>query len=234
VLSLLPTNALAPPPRPAAADGAAVATCARAAATSSSLLFTSTFDAMDPAFPARLQPLAGLVHHSARFPVVSPAGTVKRLEGSCSPQAFRLVDGGYFDNSGVQTTLELIDTLREIKTKDGEAIAFTPILLVVRNSASEDIAKGSAGPFPETSAVLGTLLAVRGAHAVLARDTAARRIPACHIVELNVRPNSNAPLGWSLSRGVRKQLDDDAKDRAQKTAPYVDRLLALRGEEECR
>ena len=45
----------------------------------------------------RQQPLAGLVHHSARFPVVSPAGTVTRTPGRPDCAAgLPPVDGGYF------------------------------------------------------------------------------------------------------------------------------------------
>ena len=51
----------------------------------------------------------GVLLHSARFPVVSPAGSVLDMSKPGHPLVARLIDGGYFDNSGVVTALELID-----------------------------------------------------------------------------------------------------------------------------
>ncbi len=51
--------------------------------------------------------LSTMAASSARFPVVSPAGTVRAGEAS-----FRFVDGGYFDNSGAETLLGVIEHLQ--------------------------------------------------------------------------------------------------------------------------
>jgi len=236
VLSRLPPYALmarsaapleaCPDEKRAAAAGTPQAT---AIAQPPKRVFTATFDGMDPAFAARTQPLAGLVHHSARFPVVSPAGTVRRTTAGrpCDLAEFRLVDGGYFDNSGVQTTLELIDTLR------GFGKPFRPVLLIVRNDASEAIAQESSGGlFPETSAVLGTLLAVRGAHAVLSRETAGRQLPDLDTIPLQVTKDSGAalaPLGWALSKAVRDAMDADADGVARNRADKLGRALQVSG-----
>jgi len=94
--------------------------------------FTDTLDVMDPASSASRQSLAGLVHHSARFPVLSPAGTIERRHADEPAQPWRrLVDGGYFDNSGAQTALELIRQLIDDPPQGMPPIR--PILLVVRN-----------------------------------------------------------------------------------------------------
>jgi hypothetical protein len=53
-------------------------------------------------------PLSTAVHNSARFPFVSPAGRIERRDG----QSYgALVDGGYFENSGLTT---LGDVRREV------------------------------------------------------------------------------------------------------------------------
>jgi hypothetical protein len=44
---------------------------------------------------------------SARFPLVSPSGTVRTYDG-----AHRFVDGGYFDNSGAETLLGVVEHLQ--------------------------------------------------------------------------------------------------------------------------
>ncbi|MGE0022793.1 MAG: patatin-like phospholipase family protein [Hyphomicrobium sp.] len=63
-------------------------------------------------------PLSAAVSASARFPLVTPPAVVGR--GSSARQ---LVDGGYFENSGVQTAINLIESLK----------------------APEDVATGPAG-----------------------------------------------------------------------------------------
>jgi hypothetical protein len=70
------------------------------------------------------QPMAGLMHHSARFPVASPAGTLTDYVDSIHwmtrrPPVAHLVDGGYFDNSGIVTALETIRQASESPAAQG-------------------------------------------------------------------------------------------------------------------
>lgn len=63
------------------------------------------------------------VLNSARFTYVSPAGTVigckKDTDGKCAEFIWgRVVDGGYFENSGIATLMDLIDAM---KPQDGAA-----------------------------------------------------------------------------------------------------------------
>jgi hypothetical protein len=61
-------------------------------------------------------PLSAVVHNSARFTYVSPAGTL--IDASSinhKKQSMRqLVDGGYFENSGMSTLAELMALLRSV------------------------------------------------------------------------------------------------------------------------
>jgi hypothetical protein len=190
--------------------------------------FVNTFDAMQPGSMARRQSLAGLVHHSARFPLVSPAGTV-RIEGAAGevPPSFRLVDGGYFDNSGVQSALDLIFALGKVP-----GIApFRPLLLVVRN-ADEPLAsqpphaQGASKLFPESGSIALALLNVRASHAVTARGTA-KRLLGDDLIDLVVpHAYAEAPLGWALSAAARKALDEGAKSVAESAAPRIAQRIA--------
>jgi len=139
----------------------------------SSADFTDVPELMAPACSTALQPLAGQVHHSARFPVVSPAGRIDQrgtdalcgerfrpespLEMARATQksvesvrpvdgepAVRLVDGGYFENGGLTTAIEVIRAIespaRDPEAADGAAmpsatslVAPRPLLLVLRN-----------------------------------------------------------------------------------------------------
>ncbi|WP_281806148.1 hypothetical protein [Methylocystis echinoides] len=67
---------------------------------------------------------------SARFPIVSPAGTI-RAKGDGGQNGDRVVDGGYFENAGITTALDVARALR------GQGV--TPILLWVQNDPTIDL-----------------------------------------------------------------------------------------------
>ena len=73
--------------------------------------------------------LAGATHNSARFPVVSPAGSL--VSSSRGASLGRVVDGGYFENYGALTAFDLVDTLR------WEYDLF-PFVLLVTNDPSDN------------------------------------------------------------------------------------------------
>ncbi len=54
-------------------------------------------------------PLSSAVHMSARFTYVSPAGTVRTKPAGKK----RVVDGGYFENSGALSARQILDVLRD-------------------------------------------------------------------------------------------------------------------------
>ncbi len=76
---------------------------------------------------------------SARFPVVSPAGVI-RAKGDSGVNGDRVVDGGYFENAGLTTALDVARALKARK--------ITPIVLWVRNDPiidEEDYKSKDAG-----------------------------------------------------------------------------------------
>lgn len=188
-------------------------------------LYLNAMPVMAADLDTRRQSLAGLVHHSARFPVVSPAGRVERPVRAGCPTALRLVDGGYFDNSGVQTVIDLVLRLRE-----QSPTPFRPVLLVVRNAASplcEQQVDAQIAPSrvaPELTSVISALANARGSHAVAARAGLSRA--GIDVIDLAVQERTdaaNAPLGWALSDRVRTSLDEAAKDVAARAAPLLAR-----------
>jgi hypothetical protein len=104
---------------------------------------------------------------SARFPGVTPAASV-----SCDDVKLRLVDGGYFENSGLTTAIEVT---REILPKAIAQGASIYIISIENGDASPDwrYARGlpSAGPSEYFSEALSPFRAMEGsrqAHADLA------------------------------------------------------------------
>jgi hypothetical protein len=81
-------------------------------------------------------PLSEVVLNSARFTYLSPAGTLQTSSTvpSPSPAGFQLVDGGYFENSGTATLLEVIQRLRAIAASVAQPIRI--IVLHISNDPS--------------------------------------------------------------------------------------------------
>ena len=117
---------------------------------------------------------------SARFPIISPAGVLRREKGEMGD---RVVDGGYFENAGITTALDLAEALKRQNV--------TPAILWVQNDPTSDhviattpprpAATPSVGPLDRSlsTAALGilaapvdTLIATRAGHGAEAADLA--------------------------------------------------------------
>ncbi|WP_199097801.1 hypothetical protein [Dyella sp. ASV21] len=75
-------------------------------------------------------PLSEVVLNGARFTYINPAGTL--LANAANPPVparVQLVDGGYFENSGATTLLEVMRLLRERATQRGKTLRFLVIHL---------------------------------------------------------------------------------------------------------
>lgn len=194
-------------------------------------------DAMGDGFSADTQSVAGLVHHSARFPALSPAGTIDREipgpDGLRREPAFRLVDGGYFDNSGAQTVLDLVQHLCD------RGPAFRPVVLLVRNAPEPLESQNQPGDvrpsglFPEAGSIVMALYNARSAHAVNARLALKSRL-GDDLIDVVVPPDSQAadadpPLGWTLSRAVQRAYDATASEVAGTLAGSLRQRLQAAG-----
>lgn len=123
------------------------------------------YDVGCPRLPADKAPdtasisLSGAVHNSARFTYVSPAGRLKNLSDCTGAGPFsdaRIVDGGYFENSGAATIVQLLGALDssrqshdtsspENQGQEGvrNRVGTRPVLLLIRNSpGTEPYCKG--------------------------------------------------------------------------------------------
>ena len=73
--------------------------------------------------------LSTAAHNSARFPLISPPGAVRNRQNQVID---RIVDGGYIDNYGALTALELAQAIHAIEPK------LAPFVLAVSNDPDED------------------------------------------------------------------------------------------------
>ena len=169
---------------------------------------------------------------SARFPWVSPAATVPATEIPADSSAkMRLVDGGYFDNSGADTALDLIQALAGKVNQINNEADNQRVDLPGQNFprvALKLIALGG-GKYPvrdsfalgESMEPIRTLLSTRESRAYIAINRAARTLPSKETVirvgetaetitikDMRIaalaNPFYDLPLGWAMSLRTRE------------------------------
>ena len=153
-------------------------------------------------------PLSTAALLSARFTYVSPAGLIDTRD-TAGPRWKRLVDGGYFDNSGATTAQELARVLLE---SGGPRLRL--IVLHLPNAPEPPSARLNAKHktysrlefLSEVFAPVQTLLNTRGARGTQAVSYLGRE-QAIELLRIQPQRNPvNAPLGWVLSGQVRHDL----------------------------
>lgn len=171
------------------------------------------------------------VLHSARFPIVSPAGKLG---------AQRLVDGGYADNSGA------ITLLRVMLDDKPHGSADTPRLINIDGNppqASRCLPEGSGKP-PILTA-FRALLEARSAHAALAvqhfKQAVGERsldvtldLEKHNFIDANqgelceqVRRANHAPLGWYLSYGAATTMEPSVMQGADQICASLGEVCKL-------
>ena len=184
-----------------------------------------------PFISLRLSTAAGI---SARFPWVAPAATVDAENGTLleSARKIRLVDGGYVDNSGVETALDIrevlekriseinanMDAKRASRTSDIEKYPRVVLKLIVLGGGNYPT-RTSFG-LAETAEPIRALLSTRQSRAYVAINRALRIMPptvhelsvhgvASKVVTSDLRIAKlqnqyyDLPLGWTISLRTR-------------------------------
>jgi hypothetical protein len=127
-------------------------------------------------------PFSTAVHNSARFPWISPAGHLDLQDGD---EHGHLVDGGYFENSGLATLREMFDAIAPLHDN-------VYVLYLCNDPAScarddlpveEPVAPTAA---TEWFAPVRGLLQTRNARTSLARAALRSAVHADHFLQLNV------------------------------------------------
>ncbi len=184
------------------------------AVTSSLSPASSRFVALDDLVNLVDRPirLSTAVHMSARFTYVSPAGLVGK-----GRDRRRVVDGGYFENSGAMTAAELLAVMRDTCGRDDicrdPAIVF--VALVVINDPGNPFASAASQPkrlrfLRETLIPPVTLFRTRTARGYLAQQFLEQQVGSdCTIrFVLATEPGeSKVPLGWMLSGATRTRMN---------------------------
>ena len=154
--------------------------------------------------------VATAVHNTARFPYISAAGRLRAKNGE---NLGHLVDGGYFENTGADTLLDLLRYLKQ----SASPLSVRFIVVVLLNSPPELHLNDPARiPWRETASLgeafspLRALLQTRIARGDLALRRLREVVEPGDVVEFRVCSDSGlreAPLGWQLSQEMVDVLD---------------------------
>jgi len=157
---------------------------------------------------------------SARFPYISPSGKLtgpaNRGRGTGSPcdkvpdksGTVFVGDGGYRDNTGTSTLLEVWDKVRMHLQDAGADKCITPVFVQINSGYENRSATRSSGRLYESIGPLTGGVAVFGTRDVAGPQLARARFDD-HYIEFSLRahPAVQAPLGWSLSESATEDLE---------------------------
>ncbi len=171
-------------------------------------------------------PLKTAASLSSRFPIITNGGLIQKdsvdQTGRNRRYGGHVVDGGYFDNSGVETCIQLLNNLvpdiQRLDTLDGEKrVTIIPYIIFIQNS-------NTVGRLPRKRSVLQAvripLLGFFNAwdNGSITRDNMFNSFmnrfsnPKTNYLTLRLAYNDNYPLGWFLSDSAARSLSQQAQD----------------------
>lgn len=156
---------------------------------------------------------------SARFPYVTPEGVVvpDRARAPAGSR-WRYVDGGYFDETGIATALQIAQAARAEAARRGRRIAVLVVRIGFTEREKSDTGMGglkyTGSKFDEVLSPVRALLNVRAAHGAgeierlrTLADTARGRGAALRLAEFQLtRDSVPLILGWLLSDRARAEM----------------------------
>jgi hypothetical protein len=195
-------------------------------------------------FAPRSLPLSTAAHMSARFTYVSPAGTLVK-DGKTYG---RVVDGGYFENSGATATLAILQLIRELRDNgDTRWDRVDPYVIHISNDpvdakyANDSLRTAPDNPniqprqfLNEALSPLWTLLHTRDARGYYARESVAWAVGHSQYLHFGLcRTSTNVPLGWVLAQSTRTHMESqltnpDLRCVEQDSKPVFDNPENLR------
>lgn len=173
--------------------------------------------------------LSTAVMLSARFPYVSPEGKIVAKVGD-QEQILRLVDGGFFDNSGTATLADVADALQTAAARAKLREAMKLVVLNIENEpvkAARAAARVETGGFGAPLALLDQLRSVRSIefNAALGERIRGERPRGLFLTMVPQAGSTEFPLGWTLSGDMRSALDEQVTKPTNANAQAMSQLL---------
>ena len=155
-------------------------------------------------------PLSTAIHNSARFTYISPAGHMDAPDGK---EHGRLVDGGYFENSGLATLREVYDVLAHERGVEPDVLYLCNDPAACNATASSEVKSGAAD---EIASPFRALYKARDARGTLSQESL-KALAGDRFLQLNVC--GELPPGLDLASTVdespaeKKAVKQEAKQR---------------------
>ncbi|WP_255039370.1 patatin-like phospholipase family protein [Lacihabitans soyangensis] len=158
------------------------------------------YNEIDPNYDLKAKSAASL---SARFPIVTSGGLIK----STKNEKYHLTDGGYNDNTGIETCLQVISQLHfKIDSLAKKRIYIKPYIFYLKNSRNENksLVNNSQLAY-ETKSIIQSFYNSWDKESVIKSDLYTNLSIQSKLgvtfttIELN-RENHVYPLGWQLSK----------------------------------
>lgn len=150
-------------------------------------------------------PVSTAISCSSRFPFITPPAAVTDSTGK---RWGHLVDGGYFENLGSATLLEMYFSVRKVAQKHRIPVKF--VLMLIRNTHS-DMEQVALPGFYEIIAPPYTFARIWQKSGLLGIRTTEKFMLENGDEILNIQLNRSQgdllPLGWSLSRDAVRQME---------------------------
>lgn len=192
-------------------------------------------DTIDTSVPTKTAALL-----CARFPIVTSGGWLRRKPKNSSPVDIgHVTDGGYFDNTGLETTLQILNTLgTKIDSLKSRGIEIVPYIIFIQNSTAEEEM--------EQNAIIHFLRGIREPIASLYNPWGRSSITRDKIykslsgkfrqktVYINLKLNRSSdpfPLGWYICKETADKINMQTASAYQlansKTLSHSNQPLAL-------
>jgi hypothetical protein len=208
--------------------------------------FPDAWDAFDPLLDTRQMSLATAVHNSARFMYISPAGTLSACRAGqvlvpCADKLprtpwGRVIDGAYFENSGVETIRDLLVAMRPTLDRwQNAGYDIAPLVLMISNSPGVRAPAGRRDPRSARldMTFLSELLApplglfnTRIARATFAVSAESRDMAGAMASDpvrffwFGMMTKNDIPLGWALADRSYNDMDQLLQAPAVAALPF--------------
>jgi WD40 repeat protein len=162
---------------------------------------------------------------SARFPLISPHGDIVDSGLRGKRIVDRVVDGGYYENFGASTALELAQSLKSFGLK--------PFIILLNNEPNADFIDCTVpqsakrreediqpGVFTTLTSPLDALFATRSARAYHAAAQLCKYVSPDYFAFITVAPQEkkNISMSWWLSKNVQYYLDQQLQNEVNQRA----------------
>jgi hypothetical protein len=162
-----------------------------------------------------------MVNFSSRFPLFSPAGTLIQDKG----KKFHYIDGGYVENTGCGTMLEVLralePTFKDLANplKNPKPIRIKPFVFILKYNQSNNGQAQNISIGNEFSEVIYGIYNTRNGRTVTANQELINyvRSNGGETLELPLqKTGSEVPMNWVLSTKSLEKIEDDIKAKWDK------------------